>query len=354
MPPRLRFAKQPTKGQVWWRLVELLIVCKLANKYINFPSVDPVANPFAPGAGAPPPELAGRDQLRETVRVALERVRLGLPAKSMVLVGLRGVGKTVLLDRMRVDAEAAGLQTVASRRLRGRSLPACSHPSCGWRCSGSLATSGPSSLRRARCRGTRRILPRALKVKYQDIEVGIDFDPEPGSRTTATSSMTCRRCSRSSGEAARNGGHRTGAVHRRAAVRAGGPTGRLIMALHRSAPAPVTGHAGGRRSAAAPRPDGAPSPTPSACSISRRSARYPTRRARARSRDRSSEWSQSARKRSRASSRQTQAIPISCRSGEARVGGGGRFANYCQGRRAGIRGAVAALDESFSASASID
>ena len=66
--------------------------------------MDPVRNPFAPGAGTPPPELAGRDELREVVRVACERVRLRRPAKSILMVGLRGVGKTVLLERMREDA----------------------------------------------------------------------------------------------------------------------------------------------------------------------------------------------------------------------------------------------------------
>src|SRR5690349_13286995 len=62
--------------------------------------MDPIKNPFAPGAGTPPPELAGRDELITTVHVAIERVRLGLPTKSVLIVGLRGVGKTVLLDRM--------------------------------------------------------------------------------------------------------------------------------------------------------------------------------------------------------------------------------------------------------------
>lgn len=59
--------------------------------------MDPVSNPFAPGTGTPPPELAGRDELRETVRIALERTRLGRPTKSILMVGLRGVGKTVPL-----------------------------------------------------------------------------------------------------------------------------------------------------------------------------------------------------------------------------------------------------------------
>ena len=74
--------------------------------------MDPVTNPFSPGAGIAPPELAGRDALLETVRIALERVRTGMATKSVLLVGLRGVGKTVLLDRMRDGAEANGIYTL--------------------------------------------------------------------------------------------------------------------------------------------------------------------------------------------------------------------------------------------------
>jgi Cdc6-like AAA superfamily ATPase len=73
--------------------------------------MDPIRNPFAPGAGSPPPELAGRDELLKTVNIAIERVRRGLATKSVLMVGLRGVGKTVLLDRMRDEAAGAGIQT---------------------------------------------------------------------------------------------------------------------------------------------------------------------------------------------------------------------------------------------------
>src|SRR5881628_1386804 len=90
--------------------------------------MDPVSNPFAPGAGTPPPELAGRDELRETIRVALERVRRGRPTKSILMVGLRGVGKTVLLDRMREDAEGTGIQTSRIEAPENRSLPALLAP----------------------------------------------------------------------------------------------------------------------------------------------------------------------------------------------------------------------------------
>ena len=60
--------------------------------------MDPVRNPYTPGAGAQPPELVGRDDARERARVALERIKRGLPNKSLLMVGLRGMGKTVLLD----------------------------------------------------------------------------------------------------------------------------------------------------------------------------------------------------------------------------------------------------------------
>ena len=141
--------------------------------------MDPVKNPFAPGAGTPPPELAGRDELREVIRVALERVRLGLPAKSILMVGLRGVGKTVLLDRMREDAEAAGLQTVRAEAPENRSLPALLAPQLRVAL---LRLSRNQQARDLAVRALRGLagFARALKVKYQDIEVGLDFDPEPG------------------------------------------------------------------------------------------------------------------------------------------------------------------------------
>jgi hypothetical protein len=66
--------------------------------------MDPVRNPYAPGAGQRPPELAGRDRELADFDVVLERVARGRPERSMVLTGLRGVGKTVLLNAMRSAA----------------------------------------------------------------------------------------------------------------------------------------------------------------------------------------------------------------------------------------------------------
>ncbi len=141
--------------------------------------MDPIRNPFAPGAGTPPPELAGRAELRESLRIALERAKIGRPAKSAMLVGLRGVGKTVLLDRVREDAEAAGIHTVRIEAPEGRSLPALLAPQLR---QALLRLSQVENAKEFAVRGLRALagFVSKLKVTFGDIEVGIDYAPEPG------------------------------------------------------------------------------------------------------------------------------------------------------------------------------
>ena len=141
--------------------------------------MDPIRNPYAPGAGTPPPELAGRDAIRGSARVALERTRIGRSSKSLLLVGLRGVGKTVLLERIRQDAEASGIYTLSIESPENRSLPSLLAPQLR------VALLRLSRREAAKDKAQRALrglagLVTALKVKYQDIEVGLDFDPEPG------------------------------------------------------------------------------------------------------------------------------------------------------------------------------
>ncbi|MCF6745984.1 ATP-binding protein [Blastococcus sp. KM273128] len=73
--------------------------------------MDPVRNPYAPGAGQRPPELAGRDDELQAFDVVLERIARGRPERSLVLTGLRGVGKTVLLNQLRSAAISRGWGT---------------------------------------------------------------------------------------------------------------------------------------------------------------------------------------------------------------------------------------------------
>src|SRR4249919_3752 len=61
--------------------------------------MDPVSNPFSPGAGTPPPAFIGRADLLTSYEIALNRTIKGKPGKSLMPIGLRGVGKTVLLNR---------------------------------------------------------------------------------------------------------------------------------------------------------------------------------------------------------------------------------------------------------------
>ncbi|GAB3261935.1 ATP-binding protein [Alteromonas gracilis] len=73
--------------------------------------MDPIQNPYAPGAGQRPPELAGRDEQLRAFDVVLERVQKGRPERSLILTGLRGVGKTVLLNTLRSAAVRKGWGT---------------------------------------------------------------------------------------------------------------------------------------------------------------------------------------------------------------------------------------------------
>jgi len=141
--------------------------------------MDPILNPYAPGAGTPPPELAGRGDVREAVRICIERIRRSRAAKSVLMIGLRGVGKTVLLDQMRHDAEVAGAHTIRIEAPENRSLPALLAPHLR------LALLRLNRIEAAKDMAVRGLKALAgfatrLKVTYKDIEVGLDYDPEPG------------------------------------------------------------------------------------------------------------------------------------------------------------------------------
>ncbi len=141
--------------------------------------MNPIDNPFAPGAGTPPPELAGRDQLLETISVSTERTRRSLPARSVLLLGLRGVGKTVLLDRIHQNAQREGLATFQIEATERSVLPVA------------LASElHIALLRLSRQKRVRNLTSRAmrvlagfvsaLKVKYGEIELGIAAPAEAG------------------------------------------------------------------------------------------------------------------------------------------------------------------------------
>lgn len=84
--------------------------------------MDPIRNPFSPGAGAPPPELAGRDALLTKANILFARILAKRHDKSMIIVGLRGVGKTVLLVEMQSKAESHGYKPIAIEALENKPI----------------------------------------------------------------------------------------------------------------------------------------------------------------------------------------------------------------------------------------
>ncbi len=141
--------------------------------------MDRRTNPYAPGAGTPPPELVGRDELIEDVEITLDRLRGGLAAKSILMVGLRGVGKTVLLNRLVTDAQRRGFECVEIEAPEERSLPA--------------ALAGPLNsalIRMSRSAAATRLAKRArralagfvgaMKVTFHDVALSLDLEKEDG------------------------------------------------------------------------------------------------------------------------------------------------------------------------------
>ena len=96
--------------------------------------MDPLKNPFAPGAGNRPPELAGRDQVLDEIGLALSRVIAGRHDRGHLLKGLRGVGKTVLLNEIDTIAQERGYETALIEAPEDGSSPNSSFHGCVPRC----------------------------------------------------------------------------------------------------------------------------------------------------------------------------------------------------------------------------
>jgi hypothetical protein len=136
--------------------------------------MDPRRNPFAPGAGSRPPELAGRETVLENVSIALDRIRNGRHAQSAILTGLRGVGKTVLLNEMRRTAEGEGIVTVPIEAPEGQSLPAMLVPAL--RTALLKLDRGQAAMTLAkRGLGALARFVKAFKLSYGELEASINL-----------------------------------------------------------------------------------------------------------------------------------------------------------------------------------
>jgi AAA ATPase domain len=142
-------------------------------------AMDPVTNPFAPGAGSQPPELAGRDDVLSRTRTTLARVKTGKYAKSFMLVGLRGVGKTVLLNKIQSIAEESGYIASLLETPEQRSLPHMLYP-CLRKILFQLDTKEKVNEYVKRGLMVLRSFASAVKLTYNDVDIGLDIDPEKG------------------------------------------------------------------------------------------------------------------------------------------------------------------------------
>lgn len=194
--------------------------------------MDPHLNPFAPGAGTPPPKLAGRDALLERTALTLSRVKAGRHAKSFIIVGLRGVGKTVLLNEVYEKAVDLGYQAIQIEAHESKSLPSLLLPKLR------QLLIQLDKIERAKEHGRRalRVLAAfagAVKATIGDIDFSLSVDPEKGSADSGDLETDLADLFETIGSAAREKGTAICLIVDELQYLSDDEMSALIMALHR-------------------------------------------------------------------------------------------------------------------------
>jgi hypothetical protein len=192
--------------------------------------MNPAINPFAPGAGTRPPELAGRDRIIADASVVLERVRSGRPARSQMLLGLRGVGKTVLLNRISEVAEEQGYLTVVLEAPEGRRLAEMLVPPLR-RLLVQLSRTERVQIRARKALGVLRSFASAFKVAVGDVEFGVEA--EAGSADSGDLEFDLPEVLLEVAEAARAGGRAVALFIDEAQYLSTKDLAALIVSVHR-------------------------------------------------------------------------------------------------------------------------
>ena len=141
--------------------------------------MDAIKNPFSPGAGSPPPELVGREGVLEQARVLLGRVKAKHSEKSLLLTGLRGVGKTVLLNEIERLAAKTGYRTVQLEAHEDKALAAMLVPPLR-KLLFELDRVAGAGDKAKRGLAVLKGFMNGVKLTMGDIEVGLDIEPEKG------------------------------------------------------------------------------------------------------------------------------------------------------------------------------
>jgi hypothetical protein len=141
--------------------------------------MDPIKNPFSPGAGSPPPELVGREPVLEQARILLGRILAGRPEKSLLLTGLRGVGKTVLLNEIERLASSQGYRTIELEAHEDKRLGPLLAPSLR-RLLFDLDRLAGAGNKVKRGLAVLRSFISAIKLTIGEVDIGLDIEPELG------------------------------------------------------------------------------------------------------------------------------------------------------------------------------
>ena len=141
--------------------------------------MDPIKNPFSPGAGSPPPELVGRDPVLEQARILLGRVKQKKSEKSMLLTGLRGTGKTVLLNEIKRMADSAGYRTLSIEAHEDKALGALIAPHLRSLLYDLDRIAGTGD-KVKRGLAVLRSFIGTFKLTVGDVSIGLDIDPVRG------------------------------------------------------------------------------------------------------------------------------------------------------------------------------
>jgi AAA ATPase domain len=194
--------------------------------------MDKIRNPFSPGAGSPPPELAGRDSILEQARVLLGRILAKRPEKSLLLTGLRGVGKTVLLNEIDRIAQTAGYRTILVEAHEGKPLAVLLAPHLR-RLLFDLDRIAGAGDKVRRGIAVLKSFVGAIKINVGDIDIGLDIEPEPGAADSGDLEVDLPSLFMAVGEAAQERGVAVALLIDEIQYFSAAELSALIMAMHK-------------------------------------------------------------------------------------------------------------------------
>ena len=194
--------------------------------------MDPLKNPYSPGAGSPPPHLVGREPVLEQAEILLGRIQQGRPEKSLLLTGLRGVGKTVLLNEINQIAKGMNYSTIFVEAHEDKGLGSLLAPQFRkllfeWDRKAKLNASVKRSF------AVLRAFIGAIKVSIGDYSFGLDIEPEKGTADSGDMELDLPELFTVIAEAAKNCGTSVALIIDELQYFDEKELGALIMAMHK-------------------------------------------------------------------------------------------------------------------------